>query len=150
MAYQKKNWYNIGDLEANDNNSMVNKTTMNDFEKRINDEFKSVNEKIQVTFGTGKLNSTDFKSGSCYWVKIGTLVLVQIELLQSAENKSGETIIFTELPEAKNTKYTLLNDSSGSPNSVQSRINGTNFQIWYDSLQQNLAYFDTFWYEAKE
>ena len=145
-------WYNEGDPEATDNNSVINKENMNDLENRIKNAIKKIQDIFSnsITFGTGILNSTDFKSGSCYWVKIGTLVLVQIELLQSSENKSGETIIFTGLPAAKGTKYTLLTDSSESPNSVQSRINETNFQIWYDSFHSNLSYFTTFWYEAKE
>ncbi len=33
--FNKKNWLNVGDSGANDNNSVLNKTTMNDLENRI-------------------------------------------------------------------------------------------------------------------
>ena len=35
MAFQVKNWLNTGDDGANDDNSVVNKTTLNDLENRI-------------------------------------------------------------------------------------------------------------------
>ena len=37
-----KTWYSVGEPEANDNNSVVNKDNMNDLEKRIQDTFKSM------------------------------------------------------------------------------------------------------------
>ena len=33
--FNKKNWYNVGDTEATDSNSIASKTTMNDLENRI-------------------------------------------------------------------------------------------------------------------
>ena len=37
-----KTWHSVGEPEANDNNSVVNKDNMNDLEKRIKDTFKSM------------------------------------------------------------------------------------------------------------
>ena len=41
MAYQKKNWLSAGESGATDDNSVINKTNMNDLENRINNGFNS-------------------------------------------------------------------------------------------------------------
>lgn len=49
-TFNKKTWYNAGETQANDTNSVLNKTTMNDLEQRIYNTFDDLYYKTGDTY----------------------------------------------------------------------------------------------------
>ena len=47
--FNKKNWYNVGDTEATDSNSIASKTTMNDLENRIEQAINNLKTAISTS-----------------------------------------------------------------------------------------------------
>ena len=47
--FNKKNWYNVGDNEATDSNSIASKTTMNDLENRIEQAINNLKTAISTS-----------------------------------------------------------------------------------------------------
>ena len=92
MAYQKKNWYNTGEPEANDNNSVANKENMNDLENRIENAFNILEVKdfeSQVSFSESPGSFIQFK-------KVGNIIII---LYQGQNKTHNNRDILFNIPE---------------------------------------------------
>ena len=143
-------WYNEGDPEATDNNSVLNKDNMNDLENRIKDAIKKIQDIFSnsITFGTATRHE-NLKGGGCVYVQIGKLVIVRLSSVTPNARLTGESVLFTGLPEEKSLALGIITGAVTNDSTIIA-VRNSSITVNYDVLEESADAFGIIWYEAKE
>ena len=88
--FTQKNWLNTGDEGANVSNSVLNKDTLNDLEKRISDGFNNL---LKIESGTLTKVSEDITLDANQIFKIGNVVFMQVYFRVNSEIPANTQIV---------------------------------------------------------
>ena len=172
--FSKKTWHNIGDSEANESNSILDKTNMNDLENRIDNVTNSINQEmstnvsnlvskkdfnstisnllnkngdgLNLTYKNATMLSGYFSSGTCEYIKIGNLVIITLNDLVFAKDITENHIpIITGLPKPQKVFYFMLFNNDGTSCRLRLTTSG-NLETHYSTFNQGSSGYEIYGY----
>ena len=127
MAYTRVNWENLPST-----NTPVNATNLNKMDKGI----KDLDTKINPSNWTeATLNSTTMSQGGVYYVRIGNLIVIDLEDLIASRNLSSGSVIATGFPNANRAINFMITRATDSDSVCRVQINTSGqLVVWYDTM----------------